>query len=64
MILAIDIRTYKVPVDIKKRAKCWSLIMYIIPPPPPPTFIPILAKVCIIYTRLEGYEFMITDVVK
>lgn len=31
---------------------------------PPPTFIPILAKVCIIYTRLEGYEFMITDVVK
>lgn len=37
--------------------------MYIIPPPPP-TFIPILAKVCIIYTRLEGYEFMITDVVK
>lgn len=63
MILAIDIRTYKVPVDIKKRAKCWSLIMYIIPPPPP-TFIPILAKVCIIYTRLAGYEFMITDVVK
>lgn len=32
--------------------------------PPPPTFIPILAKVCIIYTRLEGYEFMITVVVK
>lgn len=38
--------------------------VYYTPPPPPPTFIPILAKVCIIYTRLEGYEFMITDVVK
>lgn len=61
MILAIDIRTYKVPVDIKKRAKCWSLIMYIIPPP---HFYSNFGKSVYHFTRLEGYEFMITDVVK
>lgn len=64
MILAIHIHTYKVPVDIKKGKMLVLNNVYYTPPPPTPHFIPILAKVCIIYTRLEGYEFMITDVVK